>query len=261
MSKRDKTSQFDGKVALITGAASGIGAATAKLFAERGASLALTDRNLDKLKEVACDISGKTNPLLISGELTNDEDIKSIMCQTIEHFGKLDILVNNAGILESNSIETLDLEQYDRIMNINTRSMYHLTALAVPHLIKTKGNIVNLGSVTGLRAFPGVVAYCMSKAAVVQFTRCAALDLASKQVRVNSVNPGMIMTNLHKSGGMTEEQYAEFVKKSYETHAMGRPGQPEEIARGIAFLASDEASFITGVALSIDGGKHAMCPR
>lgn len=253
--------QFTGKVILITGAASGIGAATAKLFAERGGTLALTDRNLEKLKEVACDLSGKTNPLLIVGELTSDGDIKNIICKTIENYGKLDVLVNNAGILESGSIETLDLEQFDRTMNTNVRSMYHLTALAVPHLIKSKGNIVNVGSVTGLRAFPGVLAYCMSKAAVVQFTKCAALELGPKQVRVNSVNPGMIMTNLHKSGGMTEEQYAAFVKKSYETHAIGRPGQPKEIAAGIAFLASDDASFITGVALSIDGGKHAMCPR
>lgn len=146
-------------------------------------------------------------------------------------------------------------------MNTNVRSIYHLTTLAVPHLIKTKGNIVNVSSVNGIRAFPGVLAYCVSKAAVDQFTRCVALDLAPKQVRVNSVNPGVTITNLHKRGGMNQEQYEAFIKRSQETHALGRPGEPEEVARTIAFLASQDASFITGATLPVDGGRHAMCPR
>lgn len=254
--------QFAGKIVLITGASSGIGAATAKIFASRGACLALTGRNLDRLKEVACDCSNVgATPLLLTAELTNEKDIINVVERTIEHFEKLDVLVNNAGILESGCIQTTNLEQYDRTMKTNVRSIYQLTMLTVPHLIKTKGSIVNVSSVNGLRAFPGVLAYCMSKAAVDQFTRCVALELASKQVRVNSVNPGMILTNLHRSGGMNEEEYEAFVKKSRETHALGRPGMPEEIAKGIAFLASDDASFITGVSLSVDGGKHAMCPR
>uniref|UniRef100_V5GUI8 3-oxoacyl-(Acyl-carrier-protein) reductase n=1 Tax=Anoplophora glabripennis TaxID=217634 RepID=V5GUI8_ANOGL len=203
----------------------------------------------------------KTTPLLLTGELTNEKDTKDILDKTIEHFGKLDVLVNNAGTLETGSIEATNLEQYDRVMNTNVRSIYQLTTLAVPHLIKTKGNVVNVSSVNGIRAFPGVLAYCVSKAAVDQFTRCAALDLAPKQVRVNSVNPGVVITNLHKRGGMNEEQYAAFLKRSQETHALGRPGQPEEIARTIAYLASDNASFITGASVPVDGGRHAMCPR
>lgn len=253
--------QFTGKVVLITGASSGIGAATAKIFAGYGAALALTGRNLEKLKEVASNCSNETTPLLITGELTNEKDTKDILDKTIERFGRLDVLVNNAGILETGSIEATNLEQYDRVMNTNVRSIYQLTTLAVPHLIKTKGNVVNVSSVNGIRAFPGVLAYCVSKAAVDQFTRCAALDLAPKQVRVNSVNPGVTITNLHKRGGMNEEQYAAFLKKSQETHALGRPGYPEEVARTIAFLASDNASFITGASIPVDGGRHAMCPR
>lgn len=139
--------------------------------------------------------------------------------------------------------------------------MYHLTMLAVPHIIETKGSIVNVSSVNGLRSFVGVLAYCMSKSAVDQFTRCIALELASKQVRVNSVNPGVIITEIHKRGGMDEEAYQKFLDRTKTTHALGRPGNVEEVAATIAFLASDNASFITGVQVPIDGGRHAMCPR
>lgn len=256
--------QFLGKVVLITGASSGIGAATAQHFAKLGASLALTGRNKENLQKVASECAksqGVPEPFLIPGELTNEADTKSILEGTIQHFGKLDVLVNNAGILETGSVETTDLAQYDRVMNTNVRSIYHLTTLAVPHLIATKGNIVNVSSVNGIRAFPGVFAYCISKAAVDHLTRCAALDLAPKQVRVNSVNPGVTITNLHKTGGMNQEQYEAFLLKSQQTHALGRPGTPDEVAKTIAFLASNDASFITGATLPVDGGRHAMCPR
>lgn len=256
--------QFAGKVVLITGASSGIGAATAKHFAKLGASLALAGRNKENLTKVASECSklpDNKDHLLLTGELTNENETKALLDKTIEYYGKLDILVNNAGMIETGSVENTSLEQYDRVMNANVRSIYQLTTLATPHLINTKGNIVNVSSVNGIRAFPGVLAYCISKAAVDQLTRCVALDLAPKQVRVNSVNPGVTITALHKRGGMNQEQYEAFIKRSQETHALGRPGQPEEVARTIAFLASDHASFITGASVPVDGGRHAMCPR
>lgn len=120
---------------------------------------------------------------------------------------------------------------------------------------------MNVSSVNGIRSFPNVLAYCMSKAAIDQFTRCAALDLAPKQVRVNSVNPGVIVTEIHKRAGMSSEEYEQFLKKCKQTHALGRPGEVEEVAKTIAFLASDDASFITGASVPVDGGRHAMCPR
>ncbi|CAG9765521.1 unnamed protein product [Ceutorhynchus assimilis] len=259
----DNKMQFAGKVVLITGASSGIGAATAQYLAKLGASLALAGRNKQNLEKVAAECAKSQNnaPLLLTAELSDEQQTKTLLDDTIKHFGKLDVLVNNAGILETGSVETTDLAQYDRVMNINVRSIYQLTNLAVPHLIATKGNIVNVSSVNGIRAFPGVFAYCISKAAVDQLTRCAALDLAPKQVRVNAVNPGVTVTNLHKRGGMNQEQYEVFIKRSQETHALGRPGTAEEVARTIAFLASDSASFITGATLPVDGGRHAMCPR
>ncbi|KAL5010583.1 hypothetical protein ScPMuIL_012888 [Solemya velum] len=251
------------KVALITGASSGIGAATAVLFSKLGASLALTGRREDKLQEVSenCVNSSHGKPLLIPADLCNEEDTKKVMDATIKHYGKLHILVNCAGILELGSIETTSLEQYDRVFNVNVRSLYHLTMLAVPHLIQTKGNVVNVSSVNGIRSFANVLAYNMSKSAVDQFTRCTALELASKQIRVNSVNPGVIVTELQRRAGLDDEAYKKFLERSTQTHPLGRPGTADEVARSIAFLASDEASFITGAQLPIDGGRHAACPR
>lgn len=251
---------FAGKVVLITGASSGIGAATALHFSELGASLSLTGRNVQKLNEVAAQCKSN-KPLIITGELTNEADVKNIVQSTIKHYGKLDVLVNNAGVLESGSIENTSLEQYDRVFNINVRSIYHLTMLAVPYITQTKGNIVNVSSVVGIRSFPGVLTYCMSKSAIDQFTRCTALELAPKKVRVNAVNPGVVVTNLHKNSGMSDEQLKAFFERSKETHALGRPGNATEVAKAIAYLASDDASFITGVTLAIDGGRHIMSPR
>lgn len=251
---------FAGKVILITGASSGIGAETAKLLGRLGASLALNGRNEDRLKTTAAEIEAN-QCYLVPGDITIESDTQRVLKDTIKHYGKLDVLINNAGILESGTIETTSLEQYDRVMNTNVRSIYHLTMLAVPHLLKTNGNIVNISSVNGIRSFPGVLAYNLSKAAVDQFTRCVALELAAKGVRINSVNPGVTVTNLHKTGGMNLEAYAKFLEHSKTTHAMGRPGNVTEVASAIAFLASDLASFITGASLPVDGGRHAMCPR
>ena len=252
---------LNGKVALITGASSGIGAATAKLFSKLGATLALSGRNVENLEKVAKECEGSKKPLLIKADLGIEEDTKLVLDKTISELGKIDILINNAGVLEMGTIENTSLEQYDRVMNVNLRAVYHLTMLATPHLIETKGNIVNVSSVNGIRSFPGVLAYNISKAGLDQFTRCVALELAPKGVRVNSVNPGVIITELQKRGGLNDEAYSNFLERSKQTHALGRPGNVDEVAEAISFLASDNASFTTGCNLPVDGGRHAMCPR
>jgi NAD(P)-dependent dehydrogenase (short-subunit alcohol dehydrogenase family) len=147
------------------------------------------------------------------------------------------------------------------MMNINVRSVFQLTQLALPAIIERKGNIVIVSSVTGLRAFPNVLAYCVSKAAVDQLTRCAALELAPKGVRVNAVNPGVTRTGLHLNSGMNEDGYAAFLERSKTTHPLGRIGQPEEIADLILYLASSKAGWITGATYSIDGGRAQTCAR
>lgn len=250
---------FQDKVVIVTGASSGIGAETAVKFASLGATVVLNGRNVEKLTAVA----GRCGPsvLLVSGDITVKTEAKRLIDETVKTFGKIDVLVNNAGTLESGTIETTSLEQYDRVFNTNVRAVYYLTMLAVPELIKTKGNIVNVSSVTGTRSFPNALAYCMSKAALDQMTKCVALEVAAKGVRVNSVNPGVIVTGLHLKAGMDDEAYAQFLEKCKTTHALGRPGESEEVAKAIVFLASDDASFTTGENLHVDGGRHAMCPR
>lgn len=259
---------FKGKVVLITGASSGIGAGTAEHFAKRGATLSLIGRNEENLNSVALKCSASTandkdipKPLTIVADVTCETDVQRIIDQTLTKFGRLDVLVNNAGIIKKGTIETAALADFDIVMNTNVRSMFQLTQLAVPHLISTKGNIVNVSSVNGIRSFPGVLVYNMSKAAVDQFTRCIALELASKGVRVNSVNPGVILTEIHKRGGQSDEEYEKFLEHSKTTHALGRVGNVDEVASTIGYLASDAASFVTGVQIPVDGGRHAMCPR
>ena len=193
-------SDLIGKVALITGASSGIGAATAVLFSRLGASLALTGRNEVNLQRTRDECmlvlhAEAEQPLLVIADLYSEEDVARLVDATVKRFGRLDILVNNAAIVEFDTIETTSLEQYDRIMNVNVRAAYQLTMLCVPHLIETRGNIVNVSSIAGTRSFTGLLAYSVSKAALVQLTSCTALELASKGIRVNSVNPWLVMTD------------------------------------------------------------------
>ncbi|XP_017082257.1 3-oxoacyl-[acyl-carrier-protein] reductase FabG-like [Drosophila eugracilis] len=254
---------FKDKVIIVTGASSGIGAGTSVLLAKLGGLLTIVGRNVDKLKETAeqIDAAGGAPAIQVAADMNNESDVKNIVSVTLAKYGRIDVLVNNAGILELGSIENTSLEQFDRVMNTNVRSLYQLTTLVTPELIKTKGNIVNVSSVNGIRSFPGVLAYNVSKAAVDQFTRCVALELAPKGVRVNAVNPGVIITELQRRGGLDEEAYATFLEHAKITHALGRPGEVKEVAAAIAFLASDDATFSTGVSLPVDGGRHAMCPR
>jgi NAD(P)-dependent dehydrogenase (short-subunit alcohol dehydrogenase family) len=191
----------------------------------------------------------------------SEADAARAVSEAVERFGRLDVLVSAAGIISTGTVETTALSAWDEMMNVNLRAVFHLMQLAVPPLEKTRGNVVNVSSVTGLRAFPGVLAYCVSKAALDQLTRCSALELAPKGVRVNAVNPGVVVTEIHRRGGMEEEAYAAFLEHSRETHPLGRVGRPEEVADLILFLASERASWITGATYSIDGGRAQTCAR
>ena len=179
----------------------------------------------------------------------------------MEEFGGIDVLVNAAGHISSGSIEDTSLAAWDALMEINVRAVFCLMQQALPSIISRHGNVVNVSSVTGLRAFPGVLAYCVSKAAVDQLTRCAALELAAKGVRVNAVNPGVVITEIHKRGGMSDDAYAAFLERSKQTHPIGRVGEPSEIAELVFYLASDRATWITGATYSIDGGRGQTCAR
>jgi NAD(P)-dependent dehydrogenase (short-subunit alcohol dehydrogenase family) len=254
--------RFAGKVALVTGATSGIGQACAIAFATAGAKVACVGRKEKALQDVAERIRAlDSEALAIQADLSSDAEAERAVEQTVKAFGGLDVVVNAAGHISSGTIENTSLAAWDEMMNVNVRAVFQLMQKASPSLIERRGNIVNVSSVTGLRAFPGVLAYCVSKAALDQLTRCAALELAAKGVRVNAVNPGVVVTEIHKRGGMTEEAYAAFLEHSKTTHPLGRVGRPEEIASLVLYLASDQASWITGATYSIDGGRGQTCAR
>jgi len=254
--------ELEGRAALVTGATSGIGRATALRFASEGARVALVGRDAEALAEAAAHVrAGGAEALEVRADVMVEADARRAVAEAVEKFGGLDVLVNAAGIISNGTVENTALADWDAMMNVNLRAVFHLMQLAVPHLERRPGNVVNVSSVTGLRAFPGVLAYCVSKAGVDQLTRCAALELAPKGIRVNAVNPGVVVTEIHKRGGMGEEKYAGFLEHSKTTHPLGRTGTADEVAELILFLASDRASWITGVTYSIDGGRAQTCAR
>jgi NAD(P)-dependent dehydrogenase (short-subunit alcohol dehydrogenase family) len=255
--------ELEGKVAIVTGATSGIGRATALRFAEEGAQVALVGRNAQVLNAVAGEIklNGGAEALTIRADVTVQPIARRIVSQTVEHFGGIDVLVNAAGHLVSGDIEETTLATWDAMMNVNLRAVFNLMQQVLPHLVERGGSVVNVSSVTGLRAFPGVLAYCVSKAGLDQLTRCTALELAPKGVRVNAVNPGVVVTEIHRRGGMSQKEYKAFLERSKGTHPIGRVGQAYEVAELILYLASERASWITGATYSIDGGRAQTCAR
>jgi NAD(P)-dependent dehydrogenase (short-subunit alcohol dehydrogenase family) len=254
--------EMKGKVVLVTGASSGIGRAAAAKFASEGAKVALVARRADVLTLVAHEIGAKEGESqVIAADVTRQEEIERVVRETVAALGGIDVLVNAAGIIGNGTIENTLLADWDYMFNVNARAPFYLIQRALPYLIERKGNVVNVSSVTGIRAFPNVLAYCASKAAVDQLTHCAALEVASKGVRINAIDPGVVVTQLHRRGGMDEEAYAKFLEHSKTTHPLGRVGHAAEVAELIFFLASPKAGWITGVSYSIDGGRAQTCAR
>ena len=255
--------EFPDQTALVTGASSGIGRATALLLARRGAAVIATGRDDTALQALEDEAGGANGRILrFPGDL-RDPAFRERLAgfAAAADNGRLHTLVNAAGIIGTGSIETTTLDSFDGMLDINLRAVFDLTQRCVDLLKATKGSIVNVSSVTGTRAFPGVISYCVSKAAVDQMTRCVALELAAHGVRCNAVNPGVVRTNLHRNGGMSETDYAKFVEHGAQTHPLGRVGEPEEVAELIAFLAGDQSAWITGECIAIDGGRAQTCAR
>lgn len=252
---------FNNKVVVITGSSAGIGATAAVLFAKQSAKLVLVGRNELNLDSVAekCEKEKGIKPLIVKAELSNDEDVKKIVSETIKVFGRIDVLVNNAAVGVRGSIKD-GVEPYDRVMAGNMRAVYLLTSLATPHLVSSKGNVVNVSSVAAFKPIKDInfLPYCISKAALDQFTKCVALELAPEGVRVNSVNPGGTRTSFAESAGFSKEQVEKLYSDRDKMYPLRKMAESEDVADLILYLASDRARSITGSIYVIDNGEMLM---
>ncbi len=251
--------KLKGKAALITGGTAGIGYATALLFLENGAKVAITGKSRDTGEDVVRKIrhSGFEEILFIQGDVSRAADAKRMIAETVKHYGKLDVLFNNAGIWISGTAEEMPEKDWDKVINVNLKGSFLCSKYAAPYLKKTKGVIVNNASCDGLVGEAGAAAYCASKGGLVLLTKAMALDFAKFGIRVNCVCPGYVMTRMLESDlprGISREKYLRSISRE---HPLRRIAKPDEIARTVLFLASEDSSFITGAALPVDGGYVA----
>eukprot|EP00934_Nitzschia_sp_Nitz4_P002811 Nitzschia sp. Nitz4//scaffold77_size91520//6523//7387//NITZ4_004876-RA/size91520-processed-gene-0.21-mRNA-1//1//CDS//3329557949//2801//frame0 len=254
---------------LVTGASSGIGQTTCEILTKYGAKVIGTGRNQAALQ--ALQEQGLIHDFVVA-DISQEGVCTGMVQEAAQKLGgSLSTVINAAGGLRGGAVGAADMDNYHYNMRLNCQAPYEIIYAAVPFLKEASAqnnnpSIVNVSSVNGKQSFAACAAYCMSKAAIDQLTRCASIDLANDGIRVNSVNPGVIKTNLHKSAGMDEEAYSNFLKRSIEiTHplsaSLGRVGQPEEVAELIAFLVSDKARFLTGECIAIDGGRQNLGAR
>jgi NAD(P)-dependent dehydrogenase (short-subunit alcohol dehydrogenase family) len=238
-----------GKVAVVTGGNSGIGYATAKYFKAAGANVVITGRSADKVSTAATELGVKG----IVADVIDLSAIDSLVTQVKNEYGNIDVLFVNAGIFSPAPVGQNTEEMFDMQMGINFKGAVFTTEKFLP-IINDGGSIINLSSINAYTGMPNTAIYGASKAALNSYTRTAATELAPRKIRVNSVNPGPTITPIFGKTGMTEEQLNEFSGAMQNKIPLKRFGQPEDIAKLVAFLASDDASFITGGEYNIDGG-------
>ncbi|MEK4300938.1 glucose 1-dehydrogenase [Oceanobacillus sp. FSL W8-0428] len=246
--------RFDEKIVIVTGAASGIGEATAVKFAEQGARVVLSDmsENGENLSEKLNQKGFETT--FIRTDVTNEEDVKKLVHETVSKYGRLDVVFANAGIGNSTILHELSLEAWQKVIDVNLTGVFLTNKYAIEQMLKQKsgGAIVNNDSIHGFVGKAGVSAYAAAKGGVKLLTQTATAEYAAKGIRVNNVNPGYIDTPLLKNA--PDEAKQELIN----LHPIGRLGKPEEVANAVLFLASDEASFITGSSLLVDGGYTSI---
>jgi len=254
-----KLISLEEKVAMITGAASGIGLATAKLFAKAGAQVALLDIDKAKGQEAEKEIQnlgGKAK--FFHCDVTSNSNCKKTAEDVYREFGKIDILFNNAGVTRRKDVVALNEEEWELVLNVNLKAIYLLSHHVIPYMIKDgRGSIINNGSGWGLKGGPKAAAYCAAKGGVVNLTRAMAIDHGRQGIRVNCVCPGDVDTPLlHDEAAQLGEDDAEFMKKAAD-RPLSRVGQPEDIANAVLYFASDMSSWVTGSILVVDGGGLA----
>ena len=245
-------SRFAGKTIIVTGSSNGIGEGIARRFVEEGANVVLNSRNRADCEEVAATLDPE-RILIVEGDVSKPEFAAEIVSKTVDHFGALDVLVNNAGVAGMGLLADAKDSEIDRIIDINVKGVLYLSRAAIPQLIKTKGNIVNISSVSGIGGDWSLPIYNASKGAVTNLTRSLALQLGAQGVRVNCICPSLTRSDM--TAGLTDNEQA--MKAIKNRMPLGRAAEPSEIAGPVAFLASDDAVFVTGVNLPVDGGVSA----
>lgn len=248
-------SKLTGKVAIVTGAVSGIGEATALLFGREGADLVLADWDGKRGENVAQAVrNGGAEAAFVKTDASKVEDVQAMVRAAVDGYGRLDVIFNNAGIEGEMNKPTADcaLENWDRVIGINLSGVFYGMKFAIPEMLKTGGgSIINTASVAGLVGFAGIPAYCAAKGGVVQLSKCAAIEYAAQNIRVNVICPGVIWTPMvERATGGTEEARKAFTA----LEPVGRMGTAEEVAQVALFLASDDSSFCTGAPFIVDGG-------
>lgn len=249
--------RFAGKGVIVTGGGSGIGKATVERFLEEGAKVAIVDVSSKNGEAAVKEMKRKGySPVLLIGDVTNAKDVKKMVKEAKAKLGSIDVIFNNAGILVEGTIEKVSEEDWDRIIAVNVKGPFLMSKEVIPIMLKQKkGVIVNNASCSGLVGDRNAIAYNTSKGAVVLMTKCLALDYCTKNIRVNCVCPGEIDTPMFRQEAKARNlPVEEYRKQLCEYHPIGRLGEPVEVANAVLFLASDEASFITGTAFSVDGG-------
>ena len=249
--------RLEGKVAIISGGARGMGAAEAKLFAREGAKVIICDVLEDEGRQTEAEINEVGgDAVFVKLDVTSQDEWENAVNTAIERFGKLDILVNNAGIIVQSTIEDMTVELWDKVMDVNAKGVFLGTKTAIPHMKEAGGgSIVNISSISGIVGQDNVNAgYNASKGAVRIFTKAAAVQYAKENIRVNSIHPGPIATPMTAEGRADPERVALTVERT----PLGRYGEPEEVANAVLFLASDEASYVTGSEIVVDGGYTAQ---
>lgn len=248
------------KVAILTGGSSGIGLATAALFLDEGAKIAIVSRNAKRAEEVLSKkSSAKNNVIYINADVRKAEDCARVVDETIQRFGKINILFNNAGVIyiDKTVVETPE-DLWDETIDVNLKGTYLMSKYAIPEIIKSGGGaIVNNASIFGLLGASGAAAYCAAKGGVVLLTKAMAVDHATKGVRVNCICPGSVDTPMLEKEMMDLGELDAMRKAFAARHPMNRISKPDELANAVLFLASDASSFVTGAALSVDGGRAA----